>query len=95
MGSLSIWHWIVVVVKAIVILLPIAKILRRAAFSGVWCILALVPLANLIGLWVLAVAPCPHSKRTAGFQTDSLSQGANSDRVYRAGLLHNRSLAWA
>jgi hypothetical protein len=59
MGSLSLWHWIVVLVLAFGVLWPVAKILRRAGFSRLWCILAVVPVANLIGLWVFAVAPWP------------------------------------
>lgn len=59
MGTLSIIHWLVVVVFAALILLPIGKILRRLGFSGWWALLWIVPLANLIALWVLAYRPWP------------------------------------
>jgi hypothetical protein len=34
MGSLSIWHWVVVLILAAIWLVPAAKILTKAGYSG-------------------------------------------------------------
>ncbi|MCJ7994026.1 hypothetical protein J5N58_05265 [Rhizobium cremeum] len=61
MGSYSLWHWLVAFAFWFLLFgWPIAKILRRAGFSGWWVLLSFVPLANLIGLWVFAVTPWPN-----------------------------------
>lgn len=59
MGSFSIWHWLIVIAWIIGVGWPIAKIMKRIGFSGWWAALAFVPLANIIGLWVLAVTRWP------------------------------------
>ena len=33
---------------------PAARILRRMAFSGGWAIVAIVPWANVLALWIIA-----------------------------------------
>lgn len=60
MGTLSIWHWIVVIVYFFVIMFPTARIMRKAGYSGWWCILAVIPLVNLIFLWVFAFTSWPN-----------------------------------
>jgi hypothetical protein len=52
------FHWLVVLVIA-GLLIPIQRILRRAGFSGWWCLLLFVPFVNFIGLWVLAFKRWP------------------------------------
>ena len=59
MGSLSIWHWLIVLVVLAIFLVPIARILRRAGRSPWWCLLFFVPLGNLIGLWLFAFTRWP------------------------------------
>lgn len=59
MGSFSIWHWLIAIVWLLAVGLPLSKILRRIGFSGWWTILAFIPIANIIGLWVLAVTAWP------------------------------------
>ena len=39
--------------------LPIARILRRAGYRRIWCIIVIVPLVNLVALWVFAYARWP------------------------------------
>ncbi len=57
--------WLVVVIALavlldlILVLVPIALILRRAGFSGWWALLRLLPVVHLVFLWVFAVAPWP------------------------------------
>jgi hypothetical protein len=43
---------------------PAARICRRAGFSPWLGVLAVVPLANLVLLWFVAVAPWPVADRT-------------------------------
>ena len=59
MGSFSILHWIIVIFVLFVYLFPVVKVLNKAGYSGWWCILAIVPLVNLIMLWVFAFASWP------------------------------------
>jgi len=56
MGTLSVWHWLIVLIWFVGIGVPIARILGRLGFSRWWVIIAFVPLLNLVGLWVLAYA---------------------------------------
>lgn len=60
MGSMSVWHWLIVWV--IVTVFPFWNILRKAGFSGWWSFLSLVPLLNLVLLWVFAFTPWPSTK---------------------------------
>lgn len=50
---------LIVVIDIVLVLVPIALILRRAGFSGWWALLRLLPVVHLIFLWVFAVAPWP------------------------------------
>jgi hypothetical protein len=65
MGPFSGVHWLIVIlIWFLLVGWPISKILRRMGFSGWWVILSFVPLANFIGLWVIAVTPWPRFERT-------------------------------
>ena len=44
---------------AALVLYPIGRILQRLGFSPSWSVVALIPLANLVGLWILATVPWP------------------------------------
>jgi hypothetical protein len=62
MGGLSIWHWLVVLVIALLIwafLAIFGRILRRAGYSRWWLLTMFVPVLNLIMLWVFAFADWP------------------------------------
>ena len=59
MGGISIFHWLIVLTAALFVCFPVARILRRLGFSGWWAILWIVPLVNLIALWVFAYRPWP------------------------------------
>jgi hypothetical protein len=65
MGSLSIWHWIVVFVYVLVLIVPVAKILKKAGFSGWWSIVALIPGVNIIFLWIFALVKWPSALTAA------------------------------
>ena len=63
MGSFSIWHLLILLVLVpgilALTLVPIAKIVRRAGYSGWFCLMYFVPLVNLVMLWVFAFAEWP------------------------------------
>jgi len=63
MGSFSIWHWLIVIFWLLLVVYPIAKILRKAGFSGWWAILSVIPIVNFIGLWILALVRWPERRR--------------------------------
>lgn len=63
MGTFSIWHWIVVGVALFVLGYPTARILRRLGFSRWWIMVALIPYANVAGLWALAFVKWPLERR--------------------------------
>jgi len=57
MGGFSAFHWFVV--NAILFVVPAVFILRRVGHSGWWAIVAVLPGAIIIGLWVFAFIPWP------------------------------------
>ncbi len=63
MGTFSLWHWITVGVVLVVLGYPTARIMRRLGFSRWWVVVALIPYANVAGLWLLAFARWPVEKR--------------------------------
>ena len=65
MGYWSIWHWILFAVFVALFLYPIGRILARIGFSPFWSVIALIPLVNLVGLWIVALAAWPRDKRAA------------------------------
>jgi hypothetical protein len=52
-------HWLLVLLILSTFLIPARQILRRAGYSGWWCLFFLFPPLNLIGLWVFAFSPWP------------------------------------
>lgn len=63
MGTNSVWHWVTVGVVLVVLGYPTARILRRLGFSRWWVVVALIPYANVVGLWLLAFVRWPLEKR--------------------------------
>jgi hypothetical protein len=57
-GSLSIWHWIVLL-AALATVIPAAKALSRTGLSPWWAILSVVPIIGWFGLWAFAYARWP------------------------------------
>ena len=62
MGYWSVWHWIVLALFAVLVLYPVGRILSRLGFSPLWSIVALIPVANLVGLWIVALAAWPRER---------------------------------
>lgn len=59
MGTTSVWHWVIVLLAGAVVVVPVYRILRRMGFSGWWGLLAVIPLANLLMLWIVAFISWP------------------------------------
>lgn len=64
MDSLSIWHWIVALFWVAVFLIPGWRIASKAGYSGAWSLLLLVPLLNVVVLWVFAFVRWPANETT-------------------------------
>lgn len=58
MGSLSIWHLIILLV-AISTVIPASKALQRVGLSKWWSILSIIPLVGWFALWAFAFSPWP------------------------------------
>lgn len=59
MGSFSIFHWIVALLFSGIFMIPMWRICTKAGFSG-WVSLAfLIPVVNIIALWLIAFVPWP------------------------------------
>jgi len=65
MGGLSIWHWLIILFLLVGYLLPLWRIVSKAGFSGAFSLLALVPLVNIVMLWVFAFVRWPVEKDAA------------------------------
>ncbi|GGH50115.1 hypothetical protein GCM10010975_02840 [Comamonas phosphati] len=68
-------HWLTMLLGAVVIVLPFWRIFAKAGFSGWLGLLMIVPMANLIALYVLAFSNWPISKRAG--KPDSGAMGAD------------------
>jgi hypothetical protein len=53
------WHGIGGLVLVIIFLWLASRILAKAGFSGLWCLILLVPLVNIIMVWVFAFKSWP------------------------------------
>jgi uncharacterized membrane protein YhaH (DUF805 family) len=58
MGSLSIWHWIIIIV-VMAVPIPVAKLLKKTGRTGWWALLYFVPILNIIFLWIWAFSAGP------------------------------------
>lgn len=63
MGTFSIWHWLIVIAACALYLWPVSRILKKAGFSPLWCIVALFGPLAWFGLWVLAYTRWPIEDR--------------------------------
>ena len=55
------WLWFIIMIALVVY--PVGRILSRIGFSPLWSIIVVIPLANLIALWMLALVDWPGDKR--------------------------------
>ena len=54
--------FIMMIIYVVVVVIPIAKILGRIGFNQWWAAVAIVPMVNLIFLWVLAFINWPRER---------------------------------
>ncbi len=57
------FHWLWFIVVIVAILYPVGRILSRIGFSPLWSIVVLIPIVNLIAIWILALTEWPHEKQ--------------------------------
>lgn len=46
-------------VYIVLIVVPIWKIMEKAGYNGAWSLLSIVPLVNLVALWIFAFSKWP------------------------------------
>ena len=63
MSSFSIWHWLVVLILLAVFFWPLWKIVGRTGHPAILSILFLIPLANILFVWFLALSKWPALER--------------------------------
>jgi len=61
---MAIVHWLVVAVVLAIYIIPAVNIVQRAGYSGWWVLVTLVPLVNIVMLWVFAFSRWPALDRT-------------------------------
>lgn len=89
MNDMAWWfgaHWLTMLLGAVVIVFPFWKIFVKAGFSGWLGLLMIIPMINLIVLYVLAFSDWPSSRRADKLDTGEtkLSVGADSNLTRRA-----------
>lgn len=62
MGTISIWHWAILLIAIVGIVLPVSMVLKKAGFSRWWAILAIIPWVNFVALWVFASLRWPSQR---------------------------------
>jgi len=62
MGYMSTWHWGGALIFALIFVIPAWKIVAKAGYAGAWSLFALVPVINIIMLWVFAFSTWPGHK---------------------------------
>ena len=61
-NTMGIGHWLWMLVIAIVVVIPVWRICRRAGYPGWLGVLMLIPVANLVLLYFIAFADWPIRK---------------------------------
>ena len=59
MDNFSLWHFLIILIVAIVLVVPFWKIFPRAGWPAPMALLMMVPVLNWILLWVLAFKRWP------------------------------------
>ena len=59
MGMFGIGHGFFTLLFAAIFVVPCWKIIVKAGYDGWWSLLALVPLVNIVALWVFAFSEWP------------------------------------
>lgn len=67
MSSFGMWHWLIILVWLAVFIVPAWRIVGKAGFPGAFALLAVIPLVNVVMLWVFAFVKWPVERQ--GIQT--------------------------
>jgi hypothetical protein len=59
MGSLSIWHFAILLFWIGLFVVPVWRIVAKAGFAGPLSLLAFIPIVNVVLLWVFAFSKWP------------------------------------
>ncbi|MGO4452080.1 hypothetical protein AB4Y96_24435 [Phyllobacterium sp. TAF24] len=59
MGSFSVWHWMIITIILCAIVAPFWMIFKRTGIPPVLSILAVIPGAILIFIWIMALKRWP------------------------------------
>ena len=62
MGSFSIWHFVMLIPITSIIAFSfwmMVRILRKAGYSGWWSLLTLIPIVNVLMIWLFAFSDWP------------------------------------
>jgi hypothetical protein len=62
MAGIPIWEWIVAIIIVLVWFVPAVRIVSKAGYSPWWCVVLVIPVANVILYWVFAFAEWPNLK---------------------------------
>jgi CDP-diglyceride synthetase len=66
MGMHGTWNGFVgMLFFAVIVVIPLWKILTKAGYAGAWALLAFVPVVNLIALWIFAFNKWPIERTDA------------------------------
>lgn len=65
MGSMSVWHWTILLLVSLVWVIPFWRIVAKAGYPGALALLGLIPGVNLILLWIFAFVRWPVESRRA------------------------------
>lgn len=63
MNYLSAWNWIIFVLFITILVYTIGRIPDRIGLSPLWSVVVLVPVANLVGLWIVALFDWPRDRK--------------------------------
>jgi uncharacterized membrane protein YhaH (DUF805 family) len=63
MDDFYVFRWLIGILLLVIYLVPVVVILRKAGYSGWWCLIIFVPLVNVIMLYVFAFANWPALRR--------------------------------
>jgi hypothetical protein len=62
MDAFGMGHWMIMLFYIAVIIVPCWRIVTKAGYSGAWALVALVPLVNVVFLWVFAFVRWPNER---------------------------------
>lgn len=65
MGSMSVWHWTILLFVSLVWVIPFWRIVAKAGYPGALALLGLILGVNLILLWIFAFVRWPVESRRA------------------------------